>query len=69
MPPGPGVHRDEGIADRPPLERVGELQRQGLGDPTATRGSERPMPKVLRDDDIVCVESNVYSVSGSNTNW
>ncbi|MEV7236791.1 MBL fold metallo-hydrolase [Streptomyces sp. NPDC051020] len=27
------------------------------------------MPKVLRDDDIVCVESNVYSVSGSNTNW
>ncbi|GGM25031.1 MBL fold metallo-hydrolase [Streptomyces fumigatiscleroticus] len=27
------------------------------------------MPKVLREDDIVCVESGVYTVSGSNTNW
>ncbi|MFC9914325.1 MBL fold metallo-hydrolase [Streptomyces sp. NPDC059862] len=27
------------------------------------------MPKLLREDDIVRVESNVYSVSGSNTNW
>ncbi|WJD94709.1 hypothetical protein [Streptomyces antimycoticus] len=27
------------------------------------------MSKFLREDDIVRVESNVYSVSGSNTNW
>ncbi|MEV0175524.1 MBL fold metallo-hydrolase [Streptomyces sp. NPDC050803] len=27
------------------------------------------MPKVLQDSDIVRVESNVYSVTGSNTNW
>ncbi|GGJ58725.1 MBL fold metallo-hydrolase [Streptomyces brasiliensis] len=27
------------------------------------------MPRLLREDDIVRVESNVHSVSGSNTNW
>ncbi|MGP4012964.1 MBL fold metallo-hydrolase [Streptomyces sp. 4N124] len=27
------------------------------------------MPKLLHENDIVRVESNVYSVSGSNTNW
>ncbi|MFE7243551.1 hypothetical protein [Streptomyces sp. NPDC057582] len=27
------------------------------------------MPKVLRDEDTVQVRSDVYSVSGSNTNW
>jgi glyoxylase-like metal-dependent hydrolase (beta-lactamase superfamily II) len=27
------------------------------------------MPRALREDDIVRVESNVYAVSGSNTNW
>ncbi|MFJ5035947.1 MBL fold metallo-hydrolase [Streptomyces sp. NPDC088560] len=27
------------------------------------------MPRILHDDDIVRVESNVYAVSGSNTNW
>ncbi|MFE7332261.1 MBL fold metallo-hydrolase [Streptomyces sp. NPDC057565] len=27
------------------------------------------MPKALRDEDIVQVRSDVYSVSGSNTNW
>ncbi|WP_331737594.1 MBL fold metallo-hydrolase [Streptomyces sp. NBC_00019] len=27
------------------------------------------MPSLLREDDIVRVESNVYAVSGSNTNW
>ncbi|MFE4453288.1 MBL fold metallo-hydrolase [Streptomyces sp. NPDC056796] len=27
------------------------------------------MPKVLHDDDIIRVGSNVYVVSGSNTNW
>lgn len=27
------------------------------------------MPKVLRDGDMVRVETDVYSVSGSNTNW
>lgn len=27
------------------------------------------MPRLLRDADIVRVESNVYSVTGSNTNW
>ncbi|MFB7502796.1 MULTISPECIES: MBL fold metallo-hydrolase [Streptomyces] len=27
------------------------------------------MPKILHDDDIVRVESNVYAVSGSDTNW
>ncbi|MFF4795246.1 MBL fold metallo-hydrolase [Streptomyces sp. NPDC001276] len=27
------------------------------------------MPRLQREDDIVRVESNVYTVSGSNTNW
>ncbi|MEE4546927.1 MBL fold metallo-hydrolase [Streptomyces sp. V4-01] len=27
------------------------------------------MPRALRDEDIVRVDSNVYTVSGSNTNW
>ncbi|MBG7700356.1 MBL fold metallo-hydrolase [Streptomyces sp. MC1] len=27
------------------------------------------MPRILRDDDVVRVQDNVYAVSGSNTNW
>lgn len=27
------------------------------------------MPRILRDEDVVRVDSNVYAVSGSNTNW